>query len=338
MYSTPSLSDLIDTSPYQIEEKGIITPAMPLQDGVSVYRWFDYNMGDESILSLSTIIRWALLYELLSQMEYSNQEQFQLHKKNSIPFVTEWLDDLMLLNWELSYEQRDINTWTYGDFVYWNGEKLKDCPFNILKYCKHCFEEIHEPFSINSLHYFVQHEKDCSKKYYNPKRNEDFKRNFETISEVGSKLAAMMSKIEVNDVKAMHKEMGPNGFLQLDKEYIATLKVEPQEALINELNNVLGECREKLISIAQEWHSKLEAQPFYDDSSFDPTVKSTTHDDLYFPKTTSKKYKEFNAVTKNIDLKTKDIREIFEQLYSSHTKKQYDYDFIDFLRRLFLYK
>ncbi len=99
----PRITDLTDTSCYKIDEKGIQTPAMPLEQGLLVYRHFDYQglSGEELACSLGTIIRWALLYELLSIMEIESKSksQFEIHKKNSIPFVTEWLDDLKLLNW-----------------------------------------------------------------------------------------------------------------------------------------------------------------------------------------------------------------------------------------------
>lgn len=337
MDSTPSLSDLIDTSRYRVKEKGNETPAMPLESAINVYRWFEYNMGDESTLSLSLVIRWALLYEVLSHMQYTERVNFERHKKNSMPFITEWLDDLLLLNWGLEYERIDLDSLTYVDFIYWDGTKLQGLPFNILKYCKHCLEEMNQPFSFNSLHDDEQHGQDCSKYYYNPKRNTNFGKNFEMISSIKNKLHKVMYKIYINNVNASHKKIGPDKFLSLFKEYLETLQVEPQEVLLKELNSVIGECSEELIVIAKEWHNKLnklKEQPFYKDANFNAVVNIKDSEKFYCPKLTHKKYKSFNTIKRN----SKDIREIYEQIDSLHREKQYDYDFIDLLRRLFLYK
>lgn len=326
MYSDLTLYDLINTCRFSVEEKGIVTPAMPLENGCLIKLDVHYHSGES--IPLGAIIRWAILYELFSMMEHSDKKNFETNKKNSILFVTEWLDDLMLLIWELHGEVYGNNVIT--NFVSWDGKELKNYPY-VLKYCKHCFKELEERIPINSLHYNRRGEKDCSRKY---KSSEDFKRNSAIISEAEKKLAAILEKIETNDQNTFHKKMGPGGIYGFSKEHIEKLNVQPREVILCEFNNVLKECREILASVADRWHKRLQGAWFYNNPDFDPIIEITNRDDdLYCPKNTSKKYHEFTHLLKTYGTEIEGVKSIFLCLYKANHSNRLD--LVDFLRRLF---
>ena len=138
---------------YQIEEKNTTSYAMPIKVGFSIYLYADINLPCNNLF-LDMVIRWTILYELFLIMETSDKKDkalFQLHMKNSIPFLTEWLDDLMLFNWELDLIENKLFDC--------NGIELPNS-HNILQYCKYCFAKIEGKIPIDSLH--CKEDKDCS--------------------------------------------------------------------------------------------------------------------------------------------------------------------------------
>lgn len=322
----PRPLDLIDISRYPaIEEKGIVTYALPLEIGCLVQLDVHYNSGES--IPLGTIIRWAILYELLSIMEHSNKTNFEVNKNNSIPFVTEWLDDLVLLIWELHGEVYGNSVIT--NFVCWDGKELKNYPY-VLKYCKHCFEEIEKPIPINSLHH--SQEKDCLKNY---NRDKNFKRNFGTVNKIVRKLSAISRKIEDNDRAAWFKDTKPCKFYP--KDFITTAnkaEILPRKVLISELNNILKESSKELVSIAKEWHSRLRKKWFYDKPNFNPIVEITDRNkDLYCPMDRRKEYSELTKLMTGGDPEIEDMKDVFCRLRKSYSTQPLTY--MNLLRRFF---
>lgn len=150
------LEQAIASNCYLLIDKNILTPAIPLETGFYLYLYSAHPLTGGLYISSEMIVRWAILYELCLLMESADKKNFKLHIKNSLPFVSEWLDDLMLFNWNC-FE---------GDLVDWQGKKLEDYTY-ILNRCKRCCDKFEEKKPITSLHYNRRDEKDCSRRYNN---------------------------------------------------------------------------------------------------------------------------------------------------------------------------
>lgn len=248
-----------ESSRYVIKEKTNTTPAMPLEVGANLYLYSLCNFPEEFGLSTATVIRWGILYELLSIMEFEDSKRFSLHVKNSIPFITEWLDDLFLLQWDINSDDTLVD---------WKNESLEKWQY-ILDHCKHCFKRIEEPVPIFSLHNFLRHDKDCDRQY--DKGN--FKKTSQTIGRTEAKLDSLIRSI---------------AFSNFSKRQI----------LIDEFKEGLKIYRLELHSIASRWLRRLKNKKnkwFYNKADFDP-VKGKHMVKVYCPANTHPRYGEFNRL------------------------------------------
>lgn len=238
---------VLSTTRYLINDKDIRTPAMPIETGFNLHI-LQNATGD--FLSIEMICRWGILYELFSIIDFENKtkKEFEIKARNSLYFATEWLDDLLLFNWEIDHFD------TVND---WEGKSM--IPYqNILKYCKHCFKEIDSPFPIHSLHNLTHHSKDCLRKY----NDKAFRNDSEEIFTTRAKLRNISREI-------------------------LFLKPVEKTSLVPKVKSLLEETRTTFQRIAKKWFNKLQKQDFYTDIKFSPmaNIKKVK---LYIPASTTK--------------------------------------------------
>ena len=92
------ITQVLESSRYQIDDKNTTSYSVPIESGFYLFLYSRIYLYESCRLSMGMILRWASLYELFLIIEKraESSDLAKLHIRNIMPFLSEWLDDLML--------------------------------------------------------------------------------------------------------------------------------------------------------------------------------------------------------------------------------------------------
>jgi len=268
------IAQILESSRYKVDDKNTTSYAVPIESGFYLFLYSCIYLHRSCWLSIGMILRWAILYELFLIIEkraYSS-ELTKLHIQNIMPFLSEWLDDLMLFNWEFNL------TYPNQTLVDWRGEELKDYHY-ILNRCKRCFAKFENDIPITSLHYNRPRSKqdrlrkypdpDCSGKY---KDQVHLKEYLKKISQINKDLYSIACSIRTGRVE--------------------------RNLLYSKLKELLKLARFEIISFANDCYSIFSKEKFYKDPDFNPILEIADYKKLYCPASKHRQYSSLDKLMK----------------------------------------